>query len=312
MKKCSLVLFFSLVLLTTSFTSYAQDKLYYTISDATNSIYNVSRVNLDGSSAEIIVADDGSQSPSGIALDLTNSKIYFTDTGNKKIRKCDLDGGNQADVLTNVYANDLVGTNTNPPLPIEITSFFASISNGKVLLNWETATEINNYGFEIERSISNNITWERIGFVQGHGNSNSPRYYEFIDYDVLNTVLEYRLKQIDTDGLFEYFYVSAKVDASSITDVKENRLPLEFKLDQNYPNPFNPETTIRFELPKSSQVRLDIFETVGQLVETIVNEDLPAGKHYIDWNAASYASGIYIYKIRCGKFSQVRKMLLLK
>ena len=94
-------------------------------------------------------------------------------------------------------------------LPVELVSFKADVSNdGKVLLTWETATEINNYGFEIERAIATNnssiIEWEAIGFIEGHGNSNVTNYYSYVERPSTTGKHYYRLKQIDNDGTFEY------------------------------------------------------------------------------------------------------------
>ncbi len=125
---------------------------------------------------------------------------------------------------------------TTIPLPVELTDFTSKMDNDKVILKWNTATEINNYGFDVERS--NNLSgWVEVGFVKGNGNSNSPKQYSFVDDNPVGGAdLDYRLKQLDNDGNFQY---------SGITKVK--LLPKEFSLFQNYPNPFNPSTTIKYE-----------------------------------------------------------------
>ena len=142
-------------------------------------------------------------------------------------------------------------------LPVEIISFSANLIGSKIKLNWNTATEINNYGFEIERKTKDN--WQKIGFVQGNGNSNTPKEYSFTDNKLIGgSKFQYRLKQIDNDGQFEY---------SNIIEVKV--IPKEYLLSQNYPNPLNPSTTIKYSIPKSSQVSLKIFNTLGEELETL-------------------------------------------
>ena len=144
-------------------------------------------------------------------------------------------GTNYASFTWEISSDDTPGQqNGNQALPVELTIFSASVSEESVELKWETATEINNYGFEVQRKYKNN-SWEKIGFVSGNGNSNSPKFYSFSDKSLTeNGTLNYRLKQIDIDGKYEY---------SDIVEVNFAN-PLKFKLNQNYPNPFNPTTTI--------------------------------------------------------------------
>lgn len=219
-------------------------------------------------------------------------------------------------------------TTGNQPLPVELTSFSAQIQNKSVILEWKTATEVNNYGFEIERQSidagasslghsSSKSIWTKIGFVEGNGNSNSPKSYAFTDnLDhalALNLArLQYRLKQIDFDGSYKYSdIVKLQIDS-----------PSEFVLQQNYPNPFNPSTTIKYEIPKSSFVKLSIFDLLGREIATPVNQVQNAGYHEITFNAENlasgisarggYASGVYIYTINVNGFTQSKKMLLMK
>jgi len=196
-------------------------------------------------------------------------------------------------------------------LPVELSAFNASIIENGVQLNWQTATEVNNYGFEIERanagtSLDLSLHWETIGFVEGHGNSNSPKEYSFIDESVHNGTFSYRLKQIDIDGNFEY---------SEIISVETHRgvsLPTEFALEQNYPNPFNPATSIEYSVQSSEFVSLKVYDILGTEVATLVNEKKEAGKYRVNFDASILSSGLYIYKIQAGSFNQVRKMMLLK
>ena len=198
---------------------------------------------------------------------------------------------------------------TTSPLPVELTSFTANADENKVLLNWETASEVNNYGFEIQkqevRSKKLEEGWEKVGFVEGHGNSNSPKEYSFIDqeYDQDQEIIRYRLKQIDFDGKFEY---------SEVVEVEVNVLPTEFSLSQNYPNPFNPSTSIEYTVPSNEYVNLKVYDVLGNEVAVLVNGAKEAGSYKVSFDASSLSSGVYFYKIQAGSFNQVRKMMLVK
>ena len=198
------------------------------------------------------------------------------------------------------------------PLPVEITSFKASIINTDVLLSWETATEINNYGFEIERKIISsslrNADWIKIGFINGHGNSNSPKSYSFADKNLTGgSKFEYMLKQIDNDGRFEY---SEPVEVTLI--------PAKFELLQNYPNPFNPSTRIKYVLPYESSVEIIIYNPIGQKVEEFNEGTKDAGYYDVVWQPKNLSSGVYFYSIIAkgtdGKnnYTKTLKMLLMK
>jgi len=210
--------------------------------------------------------------------------------------------------------------NSNPALPVELTSFTGLTVDGKVELSWTTATEVNNYGFEIQKSEdrSQNSEWEPIGFVLGHGTTNSPKEYSFTDSDLPDAnEVSYRLKQIDNDGTFAYSKI-VTVDLTTITDVNDNGIVYEFALGQNYPNPFNPATTIRFSIASDSRVNITVSNVLGQLVMELVNDNRSAGNHEITFNANDLATGVYLYKINAvsidGKtnFTNTRKMILMK
>ncbi len=194
---------------------------------------------------------------------------------------------------------------SNTPLPVELTSFAANAINNIVELKWFTATELNNYGFEIERATAykgNLNEWVKVGFVHGSGNSNSPKDYSFTDYEPYVGQSYYRLKMIDIDGTFEY-----------TNEIEVNRqLPSKFFLNQNYPNPFNPETVISYLLPVDGLVTLKVYDVLGKEVGTIVNEVKVAGNHQVMFNASTLSSGVYLYKLQSGNFIQTKKMLLIK
>jgi hypothetical protein len=187
-------------------------------------------------------------------------------------------------------------------LPVELTSFSASVSNKSIKLSWNTATEINNYGFEVQRSLEKE-NWENVGFVNGNGTSNSPKDYSFVDNKLSNSSSYfYRLKQVDNDGSYEFSKTIEVVLGAPIT----------YKLDQNYPNPFNPATIISFTLPEDGFTRLTVFNSLGQEVKSLVNKNLEAGYHQFNFNAFNLTSGVYYYKLEVGNFVQINKMMLLK
>ncbi|NUM71084.1 MAG: T9SS type A sorting domain-containing protein [Ignavibacteriaceae bacterium] len=193
----------------------------------------------------------------------------------------------------------VVRTYSDPNIPVELTSFSASVSGNDVILSWATATETNNSGFEIERKTGSD--WVNIGFVAGSGTSTLPKSYSFTDAAPGVSEASYRLKQIDLDGSFSY---------SNAIEVSFN--PVTFSLEQNYPNPFNPSTTIRFSLPDDANVKLDIYNSNGELVKTLINSGMKKGFHSVNFDASGFASGVYLYRIDAGSFSSVRKMLLMK
>ncbi|KAB2907203.1 MAG: T9SS type A sorting domain-containing protein [Ignavibacteriales bacterium] len=186
------------------------------------------------------------------------------------------------------------------PLPVELTSFTGVRTKTGVRLNWETATEVNNYGFEIERSTENG-SWVKIAFVQGHNTSNSPKYYQFLDNNAGDTKLFYRLKQIDNDGTFEY----------SNTIEIAGSLPKGIKLLQNYPNPFNPSTKISYELPDGGYTSLRIFDVLGNEIATLVDSQQPAGSYEVEFRPTGLAAGIYLYRLTRNGFDLTNKMFYL-
>ncbi|MGD8781553.1 MAG: FG-GAP-like repeat-containing protein, partial [Ignavibacteria bacterium] len=199
------------------------------------------------------------------------------------------------------------------PLPVELVSFEANVNEDQVELTWQTATEVNNYGFEIERNtpLVSDIPpseggteggWEDIGFVNGNGNSNSPKSYSYTDSPTGGTTFKYRLKQIDFDGAYEYSD-EVEVNLSAIT---------EYSLEQNYPNPFNPTTTIKYQIPETGNVTLKIYDILGREVKTLVNETQASGVYSVEFNASQLASGVYIYRLRAEDYVSVKKLMLLK
>jgi carboxypeptidase T len=196
-------------------------------------------------------------------------------------------------------------------LPVELTLFTANFSEGKVYINWSTATELNNNGFEIERGLvkddgKENPDYKTIGFVKGKGNSEEISNYSFVDKFPGAGINYYRLKQIDFNGE-EKLFGPVKVEYPGVT---------EYELAQNFPNPFNPSTKISFSIPKAGFVTLKVYNILGIEVATLVNNYLEAGRHSVDFSAESLkteiGAGVYFYSLSAGDFRQTKKMVILK
>ena len=195
----------------------------------------------------------------------------------------------------------IVRLTADDPIPVELTSFSASVAGNNVILEWATATELNNLGFDVERR-SNESVFEVVGFVGGSGSTTEPRNYSFIDDNIPGGSYLYRLKQLDFDGSFEY---SDEVEVDVTT-------PSIYALEQNYPNPFNPSTSINFSIAEASTVKLAVYNLLGQEVKLLLNEFKEAGPHTITFDASSLTSGAYFYTLETPQFKQTKKMLLAK
>ncbi len=187
-------------------------------------------------------------------------------------------------------------------VPVELTSFTAVLVNQKVMLNWTTATELNNHGFEIQRKFEN-TDWATIAFKSGNGTTTEVTNYTFEDNisDLKKTNIYYRLKQIDYNGEFDY---SDEVEVVNFPDV--------YSLEQNYPNPFNPSTIIKFNLANAGFTSLKIYNVLGKEVANILNGELEAGPHQVSFDASNLPSGVYMYTVSSGSFTESRKMMFLK
>ena len=195
------------------------------------------------------------------------------------------------------FSQFALGGNTidNPldgPLPVELTSFTSNIAGRDINLNWTTATELNNSGFEIQKQYSITGTqysdWSKIAFLKGNGTKNTPTNYSFQDKNLNMGKYKYRLKQIDYNGNFEYHNMNGVVEISA---------PSKFDVSQNYPNPFNPTTKIDYQVPENGKVKLIIYDMLGKEIKNLVNETEQAGFYSIEFNAGSLASGMYIYRL---------------
>jgi hypothetical protein len=202
------------------------------------------------------------------------------------------------------YAADhipvVVSLTFDTPVPVELISFSGTRSQNGVELRWQTATEVNNQGFDIERS-PDAVVWSKIAFVEGHNTTNSPKFYNYTDPNRGHEKLFYRLKQVDNNGTFEY---SNGIEISEVQ-------PENFLLSQNFPNPFNPTTTIEFSIPQQGNVTLKVYDMTGSEVATLLDGIMETGNHAVNFNATNLAGGNYFYKLSWDNVTITRKMLYL-
>jgi len=205
-------------------------------------------------------------------------------------------GADESSIFDDIYVS-----NPENMLPVELHSFGAIRNNDKVILNWQTDTEINNLGFEIQKQ--NGDTWEKVGFVNGKGNSNVKNEYSFTDINKSIEKTAYRLKQIDTDGHFSF---------SEIVYSEGFLINLDYKLYQNYPNPFNPSTTIKYQILNDGLVTIKLYDILGNEIKTLVKEQKTKGQYTYKFESTNLAAGVYIYSLESGYFSESKKMIVLK
>jgi uncharacterized lipoprotein YddW (UPF0748 family) len=201
-----------------------------------------------------------------------------------------------------VYIKDFYKKLYEATVPVELTSFSANVNSGNVNLVWSTATEKNNMGFEIQRKKTGS-EYQRVGFINGKGTTTEAQYYSYCDKNLSAGNYCYRLKQVDYDGTCSYSQES-EAELSIIG---------KFNIEQNYPNPFNPVTAIQYTIPDEVRVTLKIYNTLGETVATLINNELiEAGTHNLSFNASGLPSGVYMYSIQAGDYRQNKKMLLMK
>ena len=186
-------------------------------------------------------------------------------------------------------------------IPVELTSFTATVLNNGVSLKWSTATELNNHGFEIQRKVLDG-EFATVAFVKGQGTTTQKNDYSFVDKNLDACKYSYRLKQVDLDGKYEYSKI-VEVEVITITS---------YSLEQNYPNPFNPSTTITYSIPQNSLVSLKVYNVLGSEVTELVNGQVEAGNHKVNFNGYNLNSGVYFYTIKAGNFSETKKFTLMK
>ncbi len=184
-------------------------------------------------------------------------------------------------------------------LPISLSAFNYSVIGKDIKLSWSTSEEINNSGFDVERkSVSSD--WQKVGFVQGN---NKPSQYEFTERNLTTGKYQYRLKQIDYNGNFEYHNLDGYVEVG---------IPAKFDLSQNYPNPFNPVTNISYQVASSGVVKITVYDMLGKEVKTLVNEFKEPGYYNMNFDAGNLNSGVYFYRMNAGEYSSVKKLVLMK
>ena len=248
-------------------------------------------------------------------FDLTEARIV-SDAHNDSVF---VDAGNQPGhyVLYYVTPDIIVCSKhvyVDNPLPVELASFTSAISGRNVTLNWSTVSELNNSGFDIEKSIVKGQTsegWSKIGFINGSGTISEPQNYSFTDKNLTTGKYKYRLKQIDFNGNFEYFNLAEEVSIG---------VPDKFELSQNYPNPFNPVTNLEYGIAKLGFVSLKIYDVLGRELVTLVNEIKEPGYYKIQFNASDLSSGVYFYRLvvsspnpmTADDFVAVKKFVVMK
>ena len=212
----------------------------------------------------------------------------------------------QAVALQDTVQNIFSVEDSGFPLPVELASFTSNVNKNNVQLNWTTATETNNQGFDIERSVVGSEEWTKVGNVAGNGTTTQQKDYSYTDRATTGHY-NYRLKQIDFNGSVNFHALAGEVIVG---------LPTAYAISQNYPNPFNPTTKIDFELPYDSKVSILLYDISGREVGKLVNEQLTAGYHNVQFNGSNLSSGMYFYRINANGGSQnfvtTKKMVLIK
>lgn len=203
--------------------------------------------------------------------------------------------------ITGSVTFSIIGVSNSATVPVELVSFTGENSGTTTILSWQTKSEINNSGWEVERK-SANSRWEKLGFVSGKGTTSESNTYSYSTMAISRSSI-YRLKQIDMDGKYSY---SKSIELGGMKIA-------EFKLFQNFPNPFNPTTVISFTLPKAEKVELKVMDMLGRVVKTLINNELRnEGLHQITFDASTLSNGVYFYQVTAGRFKESKKMLLMK
>ena len=271
---------------------------------------------MDGNNFRVLIFNNAAAKPNGGDADFVLGQLDFTTSTNNGGQNGIMWGSVAVDAVNKVFLfsdmnyERILVFGASSSLPVELKSFTA-IANGNIVsLNWKTATEVNNFGFDVERKYGDaGSEWVKVGFVNGSGNSNSAKEYSFTESNIIAGNYSYRLKQIDRDGSVKY---SAEAEVEIIP------IPTEYVLQQNYPNPFNPSTVIKYSLPFDSRVSLKIYNLAGQEVKVLKDDVISAGAQEVQFNSLGLTSGVYFYRLMAqslnGKqnYTSVKKMTFLK
>jgi plastocyanin len=282
----------------------ALDDAGFSVTRRSNAYWNLTGTSLVGGTVNLTFnnpSQSGITDPANLRVVWSNDGLAFSMQGSHVAGS-----GTTArrDGVGNFFSRFYMGGNLLiNPLPVELASFSSSIIKNEVILDWVTASELNNAGFSVERSSDEKNTYESIAFISSKGNSNTPQSYSHIDKNLQQGTYKYRLKQMDVNGNFKYFNLANEIIIG---------IPGEFALSQNYPNPFNPVTNIDYDLPVDGKVNLKIYDISGREVANLVNEVQTAGYYTVAFNANNLASGVYFYRLISGNFNQTKKLVLLK
>ncbi|KAA3605229.1 MAG: T9SS C-terminal target domain-containing protein [Calditrichaeota bacterium] len=299
----------------------ANSHIYWTeISDD-----EIKRVDFDGTNVTVINTDI--HLPYKIDIDYNNSKLVCTSYGPNLISRIDLDGSNHEVIITGadgvLEGRQVAFDFSDTPLAVELDSFTALQIENSIQLNWTTASETENEGFNVYRRIGNGFYTQIASYIGnsellGALNSSVSNNYTFVDNSELRNgdTYTYYISDVETNGLeTKHEKMAQTVKFTLSEEIAQSKL--DYVLAQNFPNPFNPNTTINFQIAKEQSVKLEVYNLKGELVKELVNEKMNRGSHSANWNGTDsfynqVSSGTYFYKISAGTFTQTNKMILLK
>ena len=269
---------------------------------------------VSGSDEYATLTGDGSKTV--FTYEINASAFTVTTGGYLALKITNNNSGSDYDVVTGgawSYTSS-PETSTDYSLPVELSSFTATAGDGQVTLKWVTESEIDNLGFYVYRALTEDGEYERLTaeLIEGAGNTSTQQTYSFTNIRLTNGVTYwYRLQDVAFDGT-RTMHGPISVTPQAEVAVEVQALPTEFGLSQNAPNPFNPQTTIAYQLPEASEVRLTVHNTAGQLVQVLVDAHREAGHYTAIWDARGLGSGIYLYRLEAGTFIRTRKMVKIE